>query len=222
MARTIRTKIYKFEELSKAAKQKAIEWWKEGETFDWIYEEAWESLKAFCKVFSIDMDSYDFEEPYRSRYSFDLDDQILELSGQRLATYIWNNFRSDIYKGKFYNSWTTEKHVKHRKVKSQLISKETGWSNKELFGKYYNSYYGLTPEISCPFTGVCYDMDLLDPIIKFMDRPTSNDFKDLLEDCLSSLSKSVQSEIKASLEDENVADSIIANEYEFLKDGTKY
>src|SRR4029079_2538475 len=95
-------KIYKFKELSKAAKQVAINWWRDGETFDWIYEQAYDSLKEFCNVFDIDLREYDFNEPYRSRYSFNLDDTILDLKGQRLATYIWNNYRTSIYKGKYY------------------------------------------------------------------------------------------------------------------------
>lgn len=220
--RTIKTKVYKFKELSNQAKQEAINWWREGETFDWIYDEAHESLKEFAKLFDINISDYNFDEHYRSRYTFGLEDTILELSGQRLATYIWNNYKSHLFEGKYYKSWTSKEKIKHRKVKSTIISKETGWSNKEIFGQYWNKYHGGPKlEHSCVFTGMCYDEDLLDPIYKFLDKPNKGDFKDLLEDCLTSLNKSVEDEIKGNLADENVAGTIIANEYEFTKDGKR-
>jgi len=207
--RTIRTKIYKFNELSKAAKQTAIEWWKNGETFDYLYEEAWESLKKFCEVFNIDMDSYDFNEPYRSRYSYDLDDKVMELTGQRLATYIWNNYKTSLYKGKYYSLWSkTEVSYKHHKEGHPVLKKR---------------YSKCQIVCECPFTGTCYDMDLLDPIVKFMQKPSNRiDFKHLLEDCLSSLCKSLEGEIKARMEDDAVIEAIEANEYEFTKEGNRF
>lgn len=209
--RTIRTKIYKFSELSKQAKQNAIDWWRNGETFDYLYQEANDSLEKFAEVFGIKIDQYDFQEHYRSEYRFDIEDNILELTGQRLATYIWNNYRNSIYKGKYYG-----KLVKTFKDGSQIpVSKE--YPNGTRHVKRYSKC-----QISscCPFTGVCYDDDLLYPILQFMEKPNNKtDFKDLLEDCFLSLNKSVNGEVEARMEDDAVAETIEANEYEFTKDG---
>lgn len=200
--RTIRTKIYKFSELSKAAKQKAIEWWKDTETFDYIYEEAFESLKAFSDIFAIKIQDYDFNEPYRSRYTFEADDNILELSGVRLRTYLLNNYYNTLFERKHYGEYKKRENGKYK------------------YDRYSKCQYQPT---CCPFTGVCYDEDLLDPIRNFISRPsTKEDFKDLLEDCLSSLNKSLENEIEARCEDENVIETIEANEYEFKADGTRY
>lgn len=199
--RTIRTKIYKFSELSKSAKQTAIQWWKDGETFDYLYEEAFDSLKKFCEVFNIDMDSYDFNEPYRSKYSFDSEDTILELAALRLRTYLINNYYSTLFERKPYGKYEKRENGKWR------------------YDRYSKCQY---QETSCPFTGVCYDEDLLYPIRQFILKPTKYDFKDLLEDCMSSLCKSIEGEIKARMEDEAVIETIEANEYEFTKDGNRF
>jgi hypothetical protein len=211
--RTVRTKVYKFGELSAKAKQRAIEDWRNEETYDWIYEEAWESLKKFSEVFDIKMRDYDFSEPYRSHYSYELDDKIIELSGQRLATYIWNNYRGQIYKGKYYG-----KLVYTFKDGSPIpVSKEHPAGCRHVL-----RYSKCTIEEGCPFTGVCYDQDLLDPIYKFLRKPDKRDFKELLEDCLSSLNKSVQGEIEGNSEDDAISDTIISNEYEFTADGRRF
>lgn len=221
--RTVCENVYKFDELSEDAKKRAIEWWLEDETFDFIYEPAGESLNEFTDLFNIKVRQYDFQEHYRSEYSFELKDEVLELSGWRLATYIWNNYGDRLFREKYRQSWTTAKRIKHPKVKSTLKSKETGWSDKSQWGEYWNVYHGgpKLEDYQCVFTGWCCDDDLLDPIYKFLNKPTNTTFKDLLEECLTSLNKSVQDEVKGNSKDEAVADTIMAN-YEFTEDGNFY
>lgn len=199
--RTIRTKVYKFSELSKLAQKNAINWWRDGETFDYLYEEAFDSLKKFCEAFDINLRDYDFNEPYRSHYSFNLEDNILELSGLRLRTYLINNYYYLLHERRPYGKYEKRENGKYR------------------YDRYSKCQF---IETSCPFTGTCYDEELLYPIRKFISKPTNDDFKDLLEECLSNINKSVESEIKAQCEDENVVETIKMNEYEFTKDGNFY
>jgi hypothetical protein len=214
MARTIRTKIYKFDELSKDAQQKAVEWYLDGEDFSWIIDDASETLDKFCEIFDISYRNFDYCETYRSSYSFNLDDNILELSGQRLATYIWNNYRSQIYKGKYYG-----KLVKTHKDGTPIeVSKQHPNGTRHV--KRYSKCQ-LSDE--CVLTGVCYDYSVLQPIYNFLKKPSPNtDFKDLLEDCLNSLAEDVCSEIDGNKEFSAVADTIQANDYEFTKDGKRF
>src|SRR5262245_25339145 len=61
-----------------------------------------------------------------------------------------------------------------------------GWS---MYGvrlwKYLNAVYATKIKNSCPFTGVCFDEDILDPLRKFLKRPdTETTFHNLIGDCI--------------------------------------
>lgn len=196
--RTIRTKVYKFDELSKESKKVAIDNFRDNETFDFIFEDAWESLKLFSDRFDIKIRDFNFLESYRSHYSFEMKDEILELSGLRLRTYLLNNFYYLLYERKPYGEYKKRDNGKWR------------------YDRYSKCQY---QENSCPFTDVCYDEDLLYPIKQFIACPNRNDFKDLLEDCLSQICKSVEDEIKGNSEDAAIIETIQANDYEFYANG---
>jgi hypothetical protein len=56
--RTATIEIYKFDELSDAAKEKARDWWRDGFEYSWN-DESLESIKAFCKHFSVRLTQYE-------------------------------------------------------------------------------------------------------------------------------------------------------------------
>lgn len=212
--RTEEIKIYQFHELSDAAKQVALDaWGRDGFEADLCIQEAHESFKLFAEIFSIKWTQMDYEESYRSEYRFRLEDEILELSGQRLATYIWNNYKHDIFNGKYYGR-LTDTHADGSKIEK---------SEKHPIGqRHLKRHSNCQMENCCVLTGVCYDDDLLDPMYKFLEKPSEMDFRDLLEDCIHSLQRSVQSEIEARNTDEAIAETIEANEYEFYENGERY
>lgn len=221
MARTIRIKVYKFNELSEDAKQKAIEDYRsDGIDTSYNYDEAHETVIKFHQIFGTSRSWLDVNTSY-------LDDNLMNLKGLRLRTYIINNFYDQIFGKKWRHSWTTDKPVKHRKVKSIIISEKTGWTNKKLFGKYYNKYYDLTTQHECELTGVAWDEILLQPIYEFLEwnkKPYYNsymDFDTLVNDCFSALSKSLEDEDNYQNSDEAIIEAIQANEYEFKQDGSQ-
>jgi len=205
--RTIRIKVYKFDELSDKAKQKAIDhyrnnWLDTG----YIYDEAHNTVKAFHDVFGTEAG----RDSWLDIRTGHIDDSIMELSGQRLATYIWNNYKTSLYKGKYYNL-NSKKQIKHPRVKSKWYERTNQWGN------YY--YSAITLEHSCPLTGWCYDDDILDPIFNFLDKPDSRTFEELLNDCLRSLDKSLKREEDYLYTDESITENIETNEYEYTIDG---
>ncbi len=214
--KTLEINLYSFNELSAKGKKQAIEKFREGNNEDrWFIDEANKTFEKFCDIFNINWSDFDYLEMYRSHYSFNLEDQILELSGQRLATYLWNNYRSDIFKGKYYGSFVTEKKITHPCIKQSLLN---GGENK---GKYFTAYYSrITKTEDCVLTGVCYDYSILKPIYEFLNKPTNEDFRDLLEDCLHSIAKDVQNECEYQDSDEAIIETIEANSYTFESDGT--
>src|SRR5690554_5862974 len=100
--KTIEVKLYQFAELSEEAKQQAIDDKRNSINHDFIMEEARETLNKFCNIFSIQWDSIDYLNPGYNSFKINIDDTIKELSGLRLAKYIWNNYKHDIFKGKYY------------------------------------------------------------------------------------------------------------------------
>lgn len=80
----------------------------------------------------------------------------------------------------------------------------------------------LIVEISCPFTGVCFDHDFLQNIINFIKSPNnSQTWGDLIE-TEKVLSDLLDRERESQLSDEYILATIEANDYEFNEDGTIY
>lgn len=204
MARTIRTKIYKFSELSTDAKLKAVDWLRQ---HNWEYgyacaDEGHGSLRKFCEKFGLKWRSSDFSTNASADVrDSEIDDNILKLSGVRLRTYLLNNYYSLLFERKSYGEYT-----KHE-------------SGKWRYKRYSNCQY---KETCCPFTGVCFDETLLQPIREFIKKPTGSDFQDLLNDCIQAWVKDVSNDCEAQDGYEYLAEQMEANDYEFLKDGTKY
>lgn len=223
--RTIRRKVYKFSELSEQAKEKAVNnFRKNGIDTDYIYDEAYQTVKEFHKLFG----TSEGRSTWLECNTDSIDDNILQLKGVRLRTYLLNNFGDSLYSGKYYNSWSSDKKLFHKKVTSRFT---------ELRGRgedstyYWNVYYGL-PLVpynhSCELTGVCYDEDLLQPIYDFIEKGHNTDsfkyvtLQMLLDDCFESLERSLEDEVESRNSDEAIIEEIEANEYEFLQDGSRF
>lgn len=212
--RTKKIKIHRFSELKKSVREKVMEEYLEleHETFDWIIQDAHNSFEKFANIFSVENYRIDYCETYRNEYKINLEDDIKQLSGIRLCGYIWNNYRKQLFKGKYY-SVESGKVIHHNRVKSTKLSN----------GKIFNAYYSaIELDNSCVLTGVCYDQDLLDPIYKFLEKPSNTTFEELINECIESLCKSVRDEIEGNSKEEAIAEYFDANDHEFLADGREY
>lgn len=215
MARTIRTKVYKFNELSKEAKQNAVAQYlyNDGIDTDSVYDDAHKTVKAFHELFETKENTkswLDFEIVSTYRH-----DDYLNLTGLRLRKYIINNFYGGLYKGKYFSLWSKkEKSYKHYKDGYPVLK---------------NRHSRVLFDNACTLTGVCYDDSILQPVYDFLnnyklksDYYSYMNFETLVNDCFASLKSDIDSEIEAMSTFEYVSEMLISNEYEFLKDGTKY
>jgi hypothetical protein len=187
-------KVYKFTELSEDAKQKAIQYFREGNDYPW-FSECNDSLKGFEKALPIKIRDYSYgEELYRSYIQFEVtDENVGLLKGLRLRTWLINNFWNDLGKGKFYSLPT---------------------------GSYKSRHSKMTKEVSCPFTGYCADEDLIEPIRRFIEKPDKEiTFELLIKMCFHSFAKSVASDIEYQNSDEAIIETIEANDYDWTEDG---
>ena len=208
--KTIRTKIYEFSELTPDAKEKAIDQLRYSFPTDHVYDEAQKTVEAFHELFGTKSGS----RSWLDCNSGHIDDNIMNLKGLRLRTWIINNFGKELYKGKYFSLWSkTEKSYKHYKEGYPVLKSRY---SKVLFDN------------SCVLTGVCYDMSLLQPVYDFLDNYhvkvdyySYMDLETLFNDCFSELEKDIDSEVQVMTDDEYVIEQIEANEYEFFKDGTR-
>lgn len=199
--KTVQIKIYQFSELSTEAKAKAINKWLEIGGPEWIISDAHASFEKFAKIFGVKNWSIDYTSGSRSSWKIDEPENAEELSGQRLATYIWNNYRTDIFRGKYYG---------------KLVNSPAGLRHVKRYSKCQisNDYV---------LTGACYDMDILDPMYSFLQRPTAGTtYKELIDECIENLIKSVTDEWEASTTEEYYQEHAEANGYEFHEDGSMY
>ena len=176
--RTIEIKVYTFSELSETSKQKAIEDHRPTEN-------AWagvnvNSLKEFEKLFN----SPDYD-----------------IQGQRLATWFWNNYKSELYKPKQY--WICN-------GTPNCVGANAKYRNSKIF----------VSETQCPLTGYYMDSEILAPIYEFIRKPAKGTtFENLMHECRQAWEIACMKDFDFQCEDEQVIETIEANEYEFTEEG---
>lgn len=208
MPRTITTTVYTWDELSDDAKRR---FWETG-YFDFSsdgWDEFTATLKAFCDAFDASCWGWDVND-YTYHFSHDAAGRWDDCpdNPRRAAAWIqktiWNEYRRYLFKGRYYS---------------------TG-------GKYINGQYTYKSrrsrvllECDCPLTGVCWDCDVLQPMLDALSgraRYTSPD--ELIDDCLSALFRAWRDDIewRASFDyfDETMLECY--PEMEFTADGTPW
>lgn len=71
----------------------------------------------------------------------------------------------------------------------------------------------------CPFTGVCFDESMLEPLRAFIERPDDRTYAMLINDCVDSWLEYVVADMENQPDDNEVDDAIESNGYEFTESG---
>lgn len=201
--RTETKNIYKFDELSEDAQKKAIEKYSSQTIehgFNWT-DEYIQTVKEGLKAFNADLVNYSIDclSVNQSSWKIKVDSDINEeMNGIRLRTYILNNFSHVLYERKPYGKYEIRA------------------------GKWGYPYYSKCQKrnTECPLTGCSMDYDFLENIYKFIEKPDSSTFAELLEDATQNTFKALKNDCEHQLTDEYIKDAITSNEYEFYEDGT--
>lgn len=144
--RTAKVNVFGYSELSAAAKQKAYQEWLENGGCDFMYyNEVCNTISAFEREFGVTVSDWSVSD---EDYDFTLrtsaiSDEILALRGNRARAWFWNN-HGDILLSRRYRSG------KH--------------GTKYAYSKFFHT---AAIEGTCPFTGMCYDSDILAIIADF-------------------------------------------------------
>lgn len=205
--RTIKTVLYNFSELSEGAKEKAIQNHREKYIdYSFYYDEIIESVKAVVELFGLKTGN-----EYSDIRTGHIEDTILNLSGIRLYKYLINNYGSKLFTPKYIK--TLDRKVSWKPFKCTYFKNREGKEFTQIHSK-------LKTDNSCTLTGVCYDMDILEPVYNFLQSPDKNTtFEELIGDIESAISKTFRDTEDWINSDEFITDEIEANNYEFTEEG---
>ena len=205
--REVITKVYNFEELSDAAKEYAIK----AHRYDFVdgWSDAnWKSVKAIANACGLDIITNSCNDTGFSNYELQEDvnnyNDIIVLHGSRAMAYIYNNWIMPNMKGKYYAT-------------------PGKWINGAY--TYTHTHSKCTVEFSCPFTGYYMDDCLIDAYKKFCKCVRINscfDIGDFIDILSERVNECLQNDYDCSISDENVAELLTANSYEFYKNGSDY
>lgn len=210
----VKIKLYHFDELSDDAKHEVCER-ERNEHYGFgnlalqdDADERMETLKKFGELFGLKW-KIDYDHQYRfitwSFEDYDIDDENI------CGKYLWrflNKFYFRIHTRKEY--WAPFKYDD----KGRVISPTPRRISKIMW-----------QERNCPFTGMCYDEDILDEIWKWLKNP---DWKislhDLIDNCFHAYLKSWEAEDDYRLSDEGLSEMIELNWEDklFFEDGREF
>ncbi|MFA5276493.1 MAG: hypothetical protein WC417_06355 [Candidatus Omnitrophota bacterium] len=191
---------YKFDELSDEAKEKALNKFREWAANDPAWqEENRETLNAFESVFPVKILNWEYGDRNFINFRMQAEDEIRELSGWRLAAYLWNNYGRKLFKGKYY-------------TKPFRIDE-----NGKPHHKFRHSKIIL--EHDCALTGFYMDNEIFNEIYKYMSKLDNRDFEQLLSDCLYNWVHACRKDLEWQCSDKVIMEDIKNNDYEFDENG---
>ena len=205
----VNVKMYSFGELSEDAKRKVRNILRnsvyEVETSA-TWDDAEGSFKKFCYYFDVECRNYDIDTFGYSFGNINVigywgdNSEIAELNGKHLRRWVNHIVENFIIKPKTY--YSRNYYASNKKRCSRIQKEFTGYE----------------------LTGMCYDYDILEPVMKYYRGDTNvgdnYTYKDLMEECLDSFFSAVQKDFEYYYSDEGVDEYIQANYGEdFLKSG---
>lgn len=165
------------------------------------YAEFRDTLKKFEEAFDIKINSC--EDWSRKTHS----EEVMNLKGIRLMKYIYNNFFDKMFKGKYFSLWS-KKEISYKHYKD---------GHPVLKSRYSKVIFTT----DCTLTGVCYDLDILDPIYEFLKKPSEDTtFEELIQECLESFKRTIEKQEEYNSSDEGILESLEG--LEFTEDGRIY
>lgn len=205
--RIIETKVYKYEELSDSAKERAREWYLEGglcyDWWDFCYED-------FCRVAEI--------------LGIDLSQKAVPLMNGKCR------YEPEIYFTGFYCQGSGSSFVGTYRYAKGAVGKikEYAPKDEELHSIAYGlqevqrrHFYRLVADITS-VRDYYIRVEVYDPDDRYRDIGGAEDeVRTLMNDFNDWMFKRLQDEYEYLTSDEEVAESIIVNEYEFDEDGRR-
>jgi len=197
--------VYTFQEASDKLKEKILEKYRQSKyEHGFVYASEYiDSLNAFVKSTGIQLRDYclgsgasytGIQWSYES-YNWDFD--VDSISGLKLRTWLLNNWVCNWEKGKYYHSNSTNSKGLYRWRRSKIQK-----------------------TIECPFTGCCYDHDLIQPILDFIKKPNNHTtLRCIIDECFDNFITAYNEDEECQYSDDAIIETIYMNEYMFKENG---
>ena len=197
--KTYKINLYSFDELSESSKRVVIDKERESQ-YNFAYlsmesdaEERISTLNKFCELFNI---TYRIDYDHQHRFiSWDFQYSGDEELGERVGKYVWRYLNNHYYAIRKHKYFIKQRYDKNGKFDYKIRYSKVMWI-----------------EGDCPFTGMCYDEDILQPIFDWYRKPNMNiSIHDLLQECFDNFMRCWESEDDYRMSDEHLEDMISAN-----------
>lgn len=195
--RTIEINLYQYNELSEEAKEKAFNDFCSNDYYHWNGENN-KVLEWFKNTFDVKI--IDWEYGYQnyisweSEYTTDQD----ELTGKRLISFLWNNYKNDLFQGKYYSKTISTSPYRYKSRRSKILLED-----------------------GCP-TGYYLGSLIIDPMLAVLrGEKIQNNYTlyDCLNDCLDAWIEGCRDDYEHYYSMENFKELSEANEWEYNENG---
>jgi len=208
--KTVQVNLYEFDELSDAAKEKAREWWRECESQDFgAHGELFEDTERIAEILGI---------------TFDRHDVPLMGGSKRSELNIWWQLHVQGSGVSFSGRYEYQKGCSEKMRQYAPQDKELQRIASEL-QKIQKKYgYKLTAKISASGREVhkyAMDLEAFRDNGDYADIQDASDLLVLMRDFADWIYNMLQQEYEYRMSDENVDESIRANEYTFRENGKR-
>ena len=187
---------YQYDELSPEAQERARAWFREGLEYPWDTDNV-ATLTRFCEIFPVEARRWSYGDRADISPSPRVDDDADALRGNRLRTYILNNYKEGFALSRVFH-------------------------HPESYSKERTSRVLFRTAEDCLLTGYCIDFDIMRPLLDSIKSPNAtSSLSDLLHNCLWEWVRACQRDYEWYFSDEQVVESILANGYEFNAEGKR-
>jgi hypothetical protein len=191
---------------------RALEKYRENLTLDYVSEEMMNSLKGLCAAAGIRIRDYSLGAYNRGnnlRVEIPGEDGAADLTGARALAWIENRILGPLRApwGLRSPAASTKKYVNGSH--STVYNLEDGRPRRRWTAP------GVVP--SCPFTGVCYDEDFLDDVVKSVRDGRT--LKEAFEDLADVFARMLEDEYEYQGKEEQFLEAAEVNEWEFDEEG---
>lgn len=209
--------VYEYQELSEEAKKFAFEKWQEMNSHEFFWHnESIDCLENFLGFFGLKIKNFSlglYNDNFIEWGKNQVEQNILELSGNRLLKYINNNVKQ---KGKYLKSFDKDfsKYFKfNREVKFYKGSNETV---TYFYSKIEKEYSG---------TGYCFDyifIEEIKKIEKYIREKKGVMFQTFINFCTQAFIAEYQSDYKNQISKDMFIEKTTDNKTQFLESGEVY
>lgn len=183
--------------------EKALDWFRYtyNDEIHWS-DEIMDSLKACFKASGIRLTDWSIGADSYSYVRFDMDSDVRELSGNRALAWLENNLLGDLRVEFHPYTFVLPSGTIHKTKRAELAK----------YGQYYRP--GMIKP--CPFTGVCFDEDMIESLLKDIKAGET------LGDAYSNLADVARRLFESEIEYQNSEENFLEQEHlQFTEDGRK-